>query len=160
MKVSFQTGIRAWKKTEIDFILNVLNDQRSWGIPVKRSFDQNYDWVVFLDDSFTIQRQYPSLGKTALSVTDSTDPHQYGIITIFNIDNWETIPIAAKRSGFESLEQYRTYLINHEFGHAIGHGHSRCSGIDGALAPVMLQQTKGTGNCIPCVWPRECGDIK
>jgi hypothetical protein len=40
------------------------------------------------------------------------------------------------------LASYRTYMINHETGHAIGHLHAHeC--LAGGLAPVMMQQTIG-----------------
>ena len=43
------------------------------------------------------------------------------------------------------LAAYRTYAVNHEVGHALGSGHEPC-GTDGALAPVMMQQTWSTSD--------------
>jgi hypothetical protein len=40
---------------------------------------------------------------------------------------------------------YRPHMINHEVGHAIGLDHQPCPA-DGALAPVLMQQTFGTAN--------------
>jgi len=67
---------------------------------------------------------------------------------ILNARRWHH---GAEPSGL-GLDDYRAYLVSHEVGHTLGHSHVECPG-PGALAPVMLQQTLGIGDCHPNPWP-------
>lgn len=53
----------------------------------------------------------------------------------------------------DNVEAYRIYLVNHEVGHALGHGHVGCPGRR-QNAPVMLQQTLHLNGCRAYPYPR------
>jgi hypothetical protein len=71
-----------------------------------------------------------------------------GYRAMLNLDRWAT----GVTPFHTDLAVYRQYLVNHEVGHGLGHGHERCPGA-GALAPVMQQQTGGLGACRANGWP-------
>lgn len=70
-----------------------------------------------------------------------------GRIAALNAWRWEV-----GADGFADLATYRTYLVNHEFGHGLGYGHVGCPA-PGDLAPVMMQQSKGLDGCLANGWP-------
>lgn len=47
-----------------------------------------------------------------------------------------------------SLDKYRSYMINHEVGHALGRLHAKCE-CEGCSAPIMMQHTISIGKCKP-----------
>jgi hypothetical protein len=67
---------------------------------------------------------------------------------VLNLRRW-VLGAAAYGS---DITGYRTYLVNHEVGHGIGHSHAYCGGA-GKVAPVMMQQTYGLKGCTAWPWP-------
>jgi len=108
---------------------------------------QASDWAVELASSQTISELAP--GLPGLSVTMMSYKPR---LTMFNYENWMRVPAAAPKE--YSLAQYRTYLILHECGHALGLGHPRASVRNShGPCPVMVQQTRGIGHLQPNIWP-------
>ena len=73
-----------------------------------------------------------------------------GRYVIINQYRWRHASPAWNRSG-RTTRDYRHLVVNHETGHWLGLGHASCRG--GGRAPVMMQQSKGTGGCRLNPWP-------
>lgn len=123
----------------------ILNDLRGWGGDGSVSFQQvesQPDFRLILASPDTTDRLcYPLRTGGEYSCRSRTG-------VILNLMRWE--------SGTEeyaaNLRKYREYLVNHEVGHLLGHGHVSCPG-PGEPAPVMMQQTKGLDGCLLNGWP-------
>ncbi|MFC7362514.1 DUF3152 domain-containing protein [Nocardioides astragali] len=74
-----------------------------------------------------------------------------GRFVIINQERWKHASPAWNAAG-RSLRDYRHLVVNHETGHWLGRGHASCPA-GGGPAPVMMQQSKGTGGCRFNPWP-------
>lgn len=127
-----------------------LGDQRSWIAggayrlqQVPRATEAQF--TVYLVTEQTSVRMCAPLK------TNGYTSCRQGAHVVLNLDRWmASVPgyVDAK----VALDTYRTYMINHEVGHALGHDHQLCPG-NGKPAPVMEQQTFGLHGCVPNPWP-------
>lgn len=66
---------------------------------------------------------------------------------VLNSDRWHyMVP------SFNNLDEYRAYLINHQVGLLLGQRIAFCT-VNGQPAPVMAQQERELGGCLPNAWP-------
>jgi hypothetical protein len=130
--VVFDIGARAFTSAEKKFILDTL--YRGWPLSPN-------GYHVSLQN----QRDIDSVpGMLGLSMTNMQTKQIF-----FSLENWERVP--APLQSIYTIKEYRTYLVLHEFGHALGLGHRpKALGPD---APIMMQQTLGLKGLRPNVWP-------
>lgn len=128
-------------------IVSILADPRGWtahGTVRFRLVDDPADAEVRvrIASPATVDRRCSPLRTSGrLSCRNGDSLH-------LNSDRW----MGATSFWSAPLGEYRAYLINHEMGHFLGHGHQDCPGL-GAAAPVMQQQTKSLQGCRPNGWP-------
>lgn len=67
---------------------------------------------------------------------------------VLNLQRW----VRGSTTYGDNLTAYRTYLVNHEVGHGLGHQHRHCPA-PGQAAPIMVQQTKALEGCTAWPWP-------
>lgn len=141
-------------------VQKTLNDKRSWAHDGERSFERvskgDVDFVITLASSPTTDEWCAKSGLDTSEQNVSCDSASTDRIMI-NAYRWAQ---GSKTFGDKRMLGYRQMLINHEVGHRIGRDHVGCPK-DGALAPVMMQQTKSLesdgAKCRPNPWPHPRG---
>lgn len=133
-------------------VANVLSDVRGW---------QAVDGVMFVP----VPAAHVAVGtpvdvRVTLASPGLTDELCAPLQTHGDVSCWngQRAVVNAKRwvhgaaTYGSDLAAYRVYVVNHEVGHGLGHGHVECAG-PGQPAAVMVQQTLGLGGCLPWQWP-------
>jgi hypothetical protein len=154
-RVDVEEGLGLDAEFFADAVHRTLNDPRGWGNDGERSFTRvsagDYDFVITLASPGTTAEW---CDKSGLDVrVDNVS---------CNSSSTERVMINAWRwaQGSETygddIRGYRQMLVSHEVGHRLGYGHVLCPA-EGALAPVMMQQTKYLTTdgitCEPNPWP-------
>lgn len=122
-----------------------LNDSRGWtrlGIAFQR-VDSGGDFTMYLAEASQVPGFHP--------VCDTYTSCSIGRNVVINQDRWLGAAPAWTNAGGD-LAGYRQYVINHEVGHWLGHGHRTCQAA-GQPSPIMQQQTLDLHGCTPHPWP-------
>ena len=127
-------------------IADVLADERGWQGPAGVVFHQVADPS---EAELTISiASPPTVDELCLPAeTGGLWSCRIGPEVALNADRWlHATPT------YDDLGEYRAYMINHEVGHFLGHGHVDCPA-EGEPAPVMLQQSIDLQGCVRDAWP-------
>lgn len=123
----------------------VLTDRRGWqpieGVAFTRTTGPADFELIIASPDLVDRLCYPldTIGQLSCRNGDKV---------ILNARRWAT---AVPWYGGD-MDAYRAYLVNHEVGHRLGHGHKPCPAA-GAPAPVMVQQSKSLYGCRANPWP-------
>lgn len=129
-------------------VYRVLNDVRGWpraGVVFAQEQDGQCDVTITLAEA----KELPSFSAGCSEEYSC----RVGNDVIINKKRWDS----AVRHWFDAgatLAQYRTMVINHEVGHALGHidNETPCGG-NKQSAPLMQEQSMFLKECSPNPWP-------
>ncbi|MBD3689807.1 DUF3152 domain-containing protein [Nanchangia anserum] len=124
----------------------ILNDPRGWGRNFTRT-DGAADFRIVLASPHLVDSLCAPLATHGhSSCRNGTTVALNAMRWVEGADMWKQLN--------KTMTDYRIYMVNHEVGHFLGHGHLGCPS-PGGPAPVMKQQSADGGNnsgCIPNGW--------
>jgi hypothetical protein len=148
VRVDVEAGLPVDGETFATAVLATLNDPRGWsgpdGVTFSRTAADDASIRVVLASPATTDRLCAPLateGKYSCG-------NSVAGVAVLNFERWV---VGAPDFG-DDVATYRQYLVSHEVGHVLGHGHEACPA-PGAVAPVMVQQTISAEGCVPNGWP-------
>ncbi|MGW8551684.1 DUF3152 domain-containing protein [Streptomyces tubercidicus] len=155
-RVDIEEGLPLDGELFAEAVHKTLNDDRSWAHGGKLAFQRvasgPADFVITLASPGTTTKWCAKSGLDTSQDNVSCDSAATERVMI-NAYRWAQ---GARTYGHDKMHAYRQMLINHEVGHRLGRNHESCSR-QGALAPVMMQQTKflttDGATCRPNSWP-------
>ena len=134
---------REWSKKEYYFMF--VSSTKFSIVPDKPRKPNHYKKLIIrLSQNDTVRDQCSTIYKGKDLRLSCFDPTVCPNEILINEYRWKH---GSKESKL-SMDDYRTYIVNHEMGHALGRYHSECT-CDGCDVPVMVQQTLSIGNCKP-----------
>lgn len=145
-KVEVERGLGVDRKQFLSVVDEALFGRRGWaanGYPLRRVDSGPVDFTITLASPQTTDRLCLPLRTNGIFSC-----WQAGR-AVLNAMRWHQ---GADSYADDTLHRYRLYMVNHEVGHGLGHGHTVCPSA-GAPAPVMMQQTKTVGACTPNPFP-------
>lgn len=151
VKRTYCTAVKGVPESELPDLVGKLAatyaDTRGWNDGGKIAFKH-----VASGCNYTVWLAAPSLMTSFGSICDDYYNCQVGSGVVVNNDRWLYATDPWNKTG-QSLEVYRTLIIDHESGHRLGfRDNPTCPGA-GQPAPVMMQQSIDLKGCVFNVWP-------
>ncbi|QHT58340.1 DUF3152 domain-containing protein [Cellulomonas sp. H30R-01] len=145
IRVEVEDGLAVDGARFAQTVMTTLNDPRGWGADGSVSFART-DGPAELRVTLASPESVDDL--CAPLDTNGQVSCGRGGNAVLNLRRW----VLATQELAGDKVTYRQYLVNHEVGHLLGHGHEKCPA-PGALAPLMQQQSYKAAPCIPNPWP-------
>jgi Protein of unknown function (DUF3152) len=145
VRVEVERGLPVDRDVFAAFVLTTLNDPRGWGHAGTMSFARTDG-----DAAITVVLASPDTSGELCGDVEGGGmlSCRNGSRAVLTFQRW----VGGTDEYAGNLTGYRQYVVNHEVGHALGHGHELCPG-PGQPAPVMQQQTLGLNGCTQNSWP-------